>query len=264
MNSLVGYGLSSSSESDSDGDVEKKADQVSCVEKMGDELAVVKSRNFLLEAGSTSSESDSEPEEIKSPEPPSSSPPHPQTPAATCPAALRPTLPPPSLGLCTSNKLPPPPLNTCSDSSVFANPFKAQAEQKLSALQKHVPLTLQSRPSQIGGRKVCVSYRKDGRCRFGIKCKFAHDSDLQTPVTSTDCPQPVSEETPASDPDKSHEGGSLSGGGAQNLQLETKEGEPGGQQGKKRRVGLSNTLIPPKRAMKQYAMLRDKERMNMT
>lgn len=224
---------------------------------MSDEASAVKrTRNFLLEPGSASSESDSESEpEEEDPEPP----PHPQTPAPS--AACQPTLPAPSLGSLTPNKLPPPTLNTCSDSSVFANPFKAQADQKLSALQKHVPLTMQAKPSQIGGKRVCVSYRKDGRCRFGIKCKFAHDSDLQTPVTPTDCHPPVSEDTP--DPVEAHAGGSC-GGGSQNPQQETKEEESGGQQMKKRRVGLSNTLIPPKRAMKQYAMHRDRERIDMS
>ncbi len=230
---------------------------------MSDEASAVRrTRNFLLEPGSASSESDSESEpEEEDPEPSSSPPPppHPKTPAPS--AACQPTLPAPSLGSLTPSKLPPPTLNTCSDSSVFANPFKAQADQKLSALQKHVPLTMQAKPSQIGGKRVCVSYRKDGRCRFGIKCKFAHDSDLQTPVTPTDCHPPVSEETP--DPAEAHAGGSC-GGGSQNLQQETKEEESGGQHVKKRRVGLSNTLIPPKRAMKQYTMHRDRERINMS
>ncbi|XP_044046977.1 uncharacterized protein si:ch211-113e8.11 [Siniperca chuatsi] len=249
MNSLVGYGVSS--ESDSDGDVEDVNNGgVGSVKEMGDEASAVKrTRNFLLAPGSASSES--EPEE-EDPEP-SSSPPHPQAPASS--GACQPTLPAPSLGSLTSNKLPPPSLNTCSDSGVFANPFKAQADQKLSALQKHVPLTVQAKPSQIGGKRMCVSYRKDGRCRFGIKCKFAHDSDLQTPVTPTDCHPPVSEETPVSDQVELHAGGSGE---------ETKEEESGWQQGKKRRVGLSNTLIPPKRAMKQYAMHRDRERLNMS
>lgn len=229
---------------------------------MGGEASAVKRiRNFLLEPGSASSESDSEPEPVEDDQEPSSSPPHLQTPASS--AACQPTLPAPHLGSLTSNKLPPPSLNTCSDSSVFANPFKAQADQRLSALQKHVPLTMQSKPSHIGGKRMCVSYRKDGRCRFGIKCKFAHDSDLQTPVTPAYCNQPVSDEPPVSDPVESHAGGSC-GGGSQIPQKETKEEESGGQQVKKRRVGLSNTLIPPKRALKQYAMQRDRKQINMS
>lgn len=198
-----------------------------------------KSRNFLLESGSASSESDPE-----DPEPSSSSP---------SSAPRQSTLPAPSVGSPTANKLPSPSLNASADSSVFANPFRAQAEQKLHALQKHVPLTMQARPSQIGGKRVCVSYRKDGRCRFGIKCKFAHDSDLQTPGVPTDYHPDVTIETPAAAPAVS--------GGSQSFQVDDKESE---QQTKKRRVGLSNSLIPPKRTLKQYAMQKAQERINMS
>ncbi|XP_040001602.1 uncharacterized protein si:ch211-113e8.11 isoform X2 [Xiphias gladius] len=222
------------------------------VDSAQEATSVNKTRNFLLESGSASSDSGSESEK-EDPEPA-----QPLTPASS--AACQPTPPAPSRGSLTSNKLPPPPLNAGSDSSVFANPFKAQADQKLSALQKHVPLTMQAKPSQIGGKRMCVSYRKDGRCRFGIKCKFAHDSDLQTPVTPTDCHPPVSDEAPATERVEPLAGGSC-GAGSQNL---TEEEESGGRQVKKRRVGLSNTLIPPKRAMKQYALHRDRERINMS
>ncbi|KAL3067047.1 hypothetical protein OYC64_016904 [Pagothenia borchgrevinki] len=240
MNSLVGYGVSSESDSEGEEDVNNGA--VGSLKKLCDEASSGrKTRNFMLESGSASSES--EPEEDY----PSSSP-HPQKPAP--PPACHPSLPAPSLDSITSNKLPPPSLHTCSGSSVFTNPFKAQADQKLSALQKHVPLTMQAKPSQIGGKRMCVAYRKNGRCRFGIKCKFAHDSDLQS---LTDLP--VSEETP------DQEEALASGSGSQK---ETKEEESAGQQGKKRRVGLSNTLIPPKRAMKQYAIQRNREQLHMS
>ncbi|TMS22983.1 hypothetical protein E3U43_008289 [Larimichthys crocea] len=238
MNSLVGYGVSS--ESDSDGEVEDGP----APELPDAASAATRSRYFLLEPDSASSDSEEEEQESSSP---------------STPASSNPPPPPSSL---TSNKLPPPSLNTCSDSGVFANPFRAQAEQKLSALQKHVPLTMQAKPSQIGGKRMCVSYRKDGRCRFGIKCKFAHDSDLQTPVTPADCHQAVSEGEEAQGSDPAEAAGA--GGGSQKLQQELKEDESGGQEVKKRRVGLSNTLIPPKRAMKQYTMHRDRERLNMS
>ncbi|XP_013868656.1 uncharacterized protein si:ch211-113e8.11 [Austrofundulus limnaeus] len=233
MNSLVSYGMSSDSEEEVE-DV-----NIRHTSSLVDDGAAKKTRNFLLESGSASS--DSEPED---PEPSS-------TPSSV---SCQSTLPAPSVGSPTANKLPSPSLNASADSSVFANPFRAQAEQKLSALQKHVPLTMQAKPSQIGGKRVCVSYRKDGRCRFGIKCKFAHDSDLQTPGVPADCHPDVTVETPASAP--------AVGGGSRSLQLDDKESEQ--QQTKKRRVGLSNSLIPPKRTLKQYALQREQERINMS
>jgi len=47
-------------------------------------------------------------------------------------------------------------------------------------LERHVEMT--NRPEDmtksIEGKKICWNYRK-GRCRFGSKCTFAHDSDLR-------------------------------------------------------------------------------------
>ncbi|XP_040041591.2 uncharacterized protein LOC120824708 isoform X2 [Gasterosteus aculeatus] len=245
MSSLVGYGVSS--ESDSDGDAEYANYGGACLPG-GESSTARKPRNFLLESGSASSGSEPEAEHAGLP----SSPAHPRAPASS--VAFRPTAPSSLPSPLASHKLPPPSLNTSSDSGVFANPFKAQADRKLCALQKHVPLTMQAKPSEIGGKKVCVSYRKNGRCRFGIKCKFAHDSDLQT-----DRQPAASDGTPGSDQAECRAGGS------QDLR-QTKEQEEGsaGRQGRKRKVGLSDTLTPPKRAMKQYVTQRGREQLNMS
>ncbi|XP_015245170.1 PREDICTED: uncharacterized protein LOC107094198 [Cyprinodon variegatus] len=243
MNSLVGYGVSSGSEGEEEGVNERTANSLQ--DEDDDSAPVRKSRNFLLESDAASSESDSSKEDQ---DPSSSLPPHLQTAGSS--ASSRPIQhPPPTDAVTPSKKLPPPTLTASSDCSVFSNPFKTQADQKLSALQKHVPLTMQAKPAQIGGRKVCVSYRKDGRCRFGIKCKFAHDSDLQTAAIPGDCQLVTSKESPGP------------GGGSQR---ECNEKEAEQQQMKKRRVGLSNSLIPPKRALKQYSMQRDREHINMS
>ncbi|XP_034045138.1 uncharacterized protein si:ch211-113e8.11 isoform X1 [Thalassophryne amazonica] len=237
MNSLVGYGVSS----DSDSEVEKGFSKY-----LDDEPgAGSKVRNFLLESGSASSDSGSE-ESAED----ASLPTHHQTSAPTATPAGH------LQGSVNSSKLPPPPLDACTDSSVFTNPFKAQADQRLNALQKHVPLTMHAKPSQIGGKRICVAYRKDGRCRFGIRCKFAHDSDLQTSVIPTDIDPPLNEPRLLSTQVDSCVGQS------QISQQETDEEDSKGKV-KKRRVGLSDTLIPPKRAMKQFAKQRDKGRFSV-
>ncbi|KAI4832022.1 hypothetical protein KUCAC02_015006 [Chaenocephalus aceratus] len=162
MNSLVGYGVSSESDSEGEEDVNNGA--VGSVKKLCDEASSGrKTRNFMLESGSASSES--EPEEDY----PSSSP-QPQKPAP--PPACHPTLPAPSLDSITSNKFPPPSLHTCSGSSVFTNPFKAQADQKLSALQKHTR-RIKKRPSQVAQDPRRRQKRKSqqasrGRRRVGL------------------------------------------------------------------------------------------------
>ncbi|XP_055779894.1 uncharacterized protein LOC129855853 [Salvelinus fontinalis] len=257
MNSLVGYGVSS--DSDSDGDIVNNKKTESKV----DGETQKKGRNFLLESGSASSESDcdSNPEEEVDPvsqlqpkrPPPSCMGPHSESWTTLIPA------PPSSL----SHKLPPPPLGASSKSGVFANPFKAQADQKLNVLQKHVPLTVQARPSQIGGKRMCVAYRKDGRCRFGIKCKFAHDSDLQSSIIPSDY------DPPADDAPGSHQADPNAGGSSHRVRQNFHHNQGGdpeeeeGQQSRKRRVGLSNTLVPPKRSMKNYAMQRKREQVNL-
>ncbi|XP_051561396.1 uncharacterized protein LOC127445388 [Myxocyprinus asiaticus] len=236
MNSLVGYGLSSESEDEERGEDNRKES----IKKTDDVVVERKSHNFLLEPESPSSESESSPEnadeEVSIADHSSS---------GSFPS-IRPQ----------TRKLPPPPLGGSSSggvltgSSVFANPFKEMAEGRLNVLQKHVPLTLQARPTQIGGKRICVAYRKDGRCRFGISCKFAHDSDLQSSnvVTSDSGPKDNASASVVVgsynlDPVASHD-----------VDKETDEGKDS-EQRKKKRVGVTDSLIPPKRALKQYTRL---------
>ncbi|XP_031415791.1 uncharacterized protein si:ch211-113e8.11 isoform X1 [Clupea harengus] len=261
MNSLVCYGLSS--DSDSDSDVKKcRQEGETASGKTEPATQQKKGRNFLLESGSASS--DSEPEGDYDDDGGDDE-------EKCYDARTEPPLPiqqhipeeaiPPASSTLKANKLPPPPLGTSSGlvgSSVFANPFKEQADERLNVLQKHVPLTLQARPAQIGGKKICIGYRKDGRCRFGSRCKFAHDSDLQNTAT------PVPDEGPETSSDQPSP--TLLSSQTHDCQtpLLQKQGreEGGSEEGrmKKRRVGLSETLIPPKRALKQFDMQRQKDR----
>ncbi|MCJ8730169.1 hypothetical protein PDJAM_G00180990 [Pangasius djambal] len=228
MNSLVGYGVSSESEDEE----ETQSAAAKNEEK--------KSRNFLLESESASSESGSESERDEEQE------------EERAPVSVRSSseLPvPPTVG-SASNKLPSPALGRfCvpAGSSVFANPFKERDEQKLNALQKHVPLTSQARPTHIGGKKVCVAYRKDGRCRFGIRCKFAHDSDLQQSAA----------EPSDSDSDANNTATHTPACRESAVERDREDEEENHSRRKKHRVGVSDSLIPPKRALKQYAMQRN-------
>ncbi|KAI1887609.1 hypothetical protein AGOR_G00192080 [Albula goreensis] len=266
VNSLVGYGLSSDSESDGEGDDgnSREISEDGVRDGRSGEVEERKCRNFLLESGS--SESESEQEDQVEPETPTAE----LTPRVI---ATKPSTPTHTRPL--SHKLPPPPLGASglwsgeavSSSSVFANPYRERAEEQLNMLQKHVPLTLEPRPSQIGGRKICIAYRRDGRCRFGSSCKFAHDSDLQTFTPTTDNQGPITDRESGNG---NHRGNLATSHVApechqnshflsqpcvdQELDLE-------GDQGRKRRVGLSDTLVPPKRAMNQYTLQRERERM---
>lgn len=64
------------------------------------------------------------------------------------------------------------------ENSVFQNPFRAKEDRKKAILERHVEMTTkQEEQRTIDGKKICWNYRK-GRCRFGSKCTFAHDSDV--------------------------------------------------------------------------------------
>ncbi|KAK3573481.1 hypothetical protein QTP86_025315, partial [Hemibagrus guttatus] len=230
MNSLVGYGVSS----DSEDEEETQSGAAKNEENVSNQK---KSRNFLLESGSASSEScsESDPDEEQEEE---------SAPGSVVSSSEHPL--PPSVS-SASNKLPSPALGgfcVPAGSSVFANPFKERAEQKLNVLQKHVPLTSQAQPSHIGGKRVCVAYRKNGRCRFGIRCKFAHDSDLQQNIAE---PTDSDSNSSATDTTACRESA---------VERERQDEENQSRK-KKNRVGVSDSLIPPKRALKQYAMQRD-------
>jgi phage terminase large subunit GpA-like protein len=79
--------------------------------------------------------------------------------------------------------------------SVFNNPFRVKEEKKKAILERHVEMTTKQEDRRtIEGKKVCWNFRK-GRCRFGSKCTFAHDSDVkQRPNSETVSPksQPLS------------------------------------------------------------------------
>ncbi|XP_038656865.1 zinc finger CCCH domain-containing protein 15 [Scyliorhinus canicula] len=137
-------------------------------------------------------------------------------------------------------KLPPPQLEGAQGqlmAGVFTNPFARERRERLSLLEKHVRLTARIRTEEAGGQKICLAYRKDGRCRYGSNCKFAHDSDLPTYDPKTGIPNPPVEPRPQEN------------GGSE---------DPQPKSGKKR-PGLSPTLIPPKKSMKFYQAQRSKE-----
>lgn len=58
-------------------------------------------------------------------------------------------------------------------SSVFVNPFEQAEQAKLGILEKHVRLT-EAAPKKPASKQVCFKFRK-GTCHLGAKCRFFHD-----------------------------------------------------------------------------------------
>ncbi|XP_059093615.1 uncharacterized protein LOC131888711 [Tigriopus californicus] len=137
-----------------------------------------------------------------------------------------------------------------SEMSVFRNPFRDREVQKKAVLERHVTMTTKQEDLKtIDGRKVCWNFRK-GRCRFGHKCTFAHDSDVKTMPTPTKEPTPIesvaqnaTSQAPASvkEPMTNYdEGAVITGEDSQGIGK------------RKKRPGLSDGLVPGKKAMKFY------------
>ncbi|KAJ1530715.1 hypothetical protein ONE63_005576 [Megalurothrips usitatus] len=134
-----------------------------------------------------------------------------------------------------------------SKNSVFLNPYVEAENAKKAILEKHVKMV----PSKdevrfINGKQICWNYRK-GRCRFGHNCKFAHDSDLhQTSRQNSSFSGNVS-------------GQVVPEGESPEPEPEPEESEEQGQMKRKKRPGLSQTLVPGKKVLNMYKRQKVKE-----
>lgn len=78
------------------------------------------------------------------------------------------------------NKLPAPRFKETGviNESVFRNPYLEAERAKSAVLEKHVKMVpSKDHQTKVNGKSICWMNKK-GRCRFGNKCKFAHDSEL--------------------------------------------------------------------------------------
>ncbi|XP_012255055.2 uncharacterized protein LOC105685501 [Athalia rosae] len=127
--------------------------------------------------------------------------------------------------------------------SVFSNPFVEAEKAKSAILEKHVKMTpTLDDTKMINGKKICWNYRK-GRCRFGHNCTFAHDSDLHHSAIELESARAPQETLICQTP---YHG-----------QVTFNEGDEVDQENnqthkRKKRPGLTQTLIPGKKVMKMY------------
>ncbi|XP_030847295.1 uncharacterized protein LOC115926596 [Strongylocentrotus purpuratus] len=141
--------------------------------------------------------------------------------------------------------------------SVFANPFEQARQDQLSILEKHVKMKEQEKPDGAaaarGNHKMCYKFQK-GNCRFGDTCKFSHGSDhkpvLLTGGNSEAYPSAAS-------------GGHMGAPFQDDLYDEgqrAKEEEETIRKRRKDRAGLSEALVPSKKAKRIYDRQRTQER----
>lgn len=134
---------------------------------------------------------------------------------------------------------------TYQTSSVFFNPFLAEEKKKLSVLEKHVQLSEgKSEEDKQKSKKICFKFQK-GRCRLNDKCKFSHDL--------------VATGTPSFETEKPREPSLAPSVSTSGTRYEPDEEEEAWEQKKKKRKpGVTDSLVPPKRAMAAY----EKQRLN--
>lgn len=135
---------------------------------------------------------------------------------------------------------------TYQQSSVFYNPFKAEEKKKLDVLEKHVQLSNTAPFQMKNNKRVCYKFQK-GKCRYGDKCRFAHSTDKFTTKTG------LTNNKKFTDDSDTIEG--ISHINQQQTSYDEAVNEDDSNinsNRKKRRVGVSDSLIPPKRAMKAF------------
>lgn len=149
-------------------------------------------------------------------------------------------LPLPTIDLAEISTLSTKDLNprTCQTSSVFFNPYLAAEKQRLSVLEKHVHLS-ESKTEDARSKQVCFKFQK-GRCRLGDKCKFFHGL-INVPNAELGIAPNLTNAATNYEPDKDED-----------------SWEP--QRRKKRKTGISDSLVPPKRAMQAYEKQRESEK----
>ncbi|KAJ8680259.1 hypothetical protein QAD02_016046 [Eretmocerus hayati] len=129
------------------------------------------------------------------------------------------------------------------NTSVFTNPFVEAEKAKSAILEKHVKMTpTLDDTKMINGRKICWNYRK-GRCRFGHNCTFAHDSDLHRSAAELEAMR-MPQETIICQTEYN---------GSSGMNEEEEVDQENNQMNKrKKRPGLSQTLVPGKKVLKMY------------
>ncbi|XP_067684897.1 uncharacterized protein [Haliotis asinina] len=144
--------------------------------------------------------------------------------------------------------------------SVFKNPFEQAELVKNSILEKHVRMT--EKLPEKGTKQVCWKFKK-GKCRMGKNCRYFHD---QESVTGLVVETKHDENNAQKLGFNQHNHKQLYFGSVHKMQGTALETEPADDDsfmaGKKRksRVGISNALVPPKKAMSSLERQRNSER----
>lgn len=161
-----------------------------------------------------------------------------------------------------------------NSNSVYSNPYIKQQEESLSIISKHKELSEEqqkqnhSRHKKNSDKKkrdklkLCMNFFKKGTCKYGDKCKFLH-SIITDDVAAEDEDGGANVSTPGVNVSKEpckYKTGNLStnpppGTFDEPPVLDTDDvtWEGGGViKDSRKRIGLSDNVVPSKRALKMY------------
>uniref|UniRef100_D3TQJ4 Radiation-resistant n=1 Tax=Glossina morsitans morsitans TaxID=37546 RepID=D3TQJ4_GLOMM len=132
---------------------------------------------------------------------------------------------------------------------VFTNKFLEAERAGIDKLQKHVKMVeSEDHITQKNGRKICWNNRR-GRCRFGSKCKYAHESDLIVDESERRKPASSSPKNAVNAISKP----------ACSIIMPEESNECGGKSKTRKRPGLSDSTESCKRIMKNYTYIKQQQ-----
>ena len=136
--------------------------------------------------------------------------------------------------------------------TVFTNRYEQAELAKSSILEKHVQMT--EKHPERGTRQICFKFKK-GKCQMGAKCRFFHD---QSNIINHALKKVEVDESPDHVRHHSfnHPGHSV---GMFTPEPEDDDNYMAGKK-RKRKVGVSNNLVPPKQALLRLEQQRQTER----
>ncbi|KAH9515140.1 hypothetical protein Btru_019317 [Bulinus truncatus] len=143
--------------------------------------------------------------------------------------------------------------------SVFMNPFEEAEQAKNQMLEKHVKLT-QAVPRKPGHQPICWKFKK-GKCHMGKNCRFFHDPESRI-LQESKLSQP---ETQSSDSIHHPVYHSSAYSDASHREMNKEEDNDDDDSylatmKKKKRYGVCDNLVPPKKAFESLQRQREKER----